>query len=421
MKVLLVGSGGREHALAWAIRNSPRCDALLAAPGNPGIAALARCLDVSAEDVDGLARAAVAEDVGLVVVGPEAPLAKGLADRLAEARIPCFGPPAVGARLESSKIFAKELMRRHQIPTGRAQVFDDAVAARATLAGTTAPLVVKADGLCGGKGVTVCQTAEEALSAVDAALVEGRFGEAGRRVLVEDFLAGEEVSIQALTDGASLLFLATARDHKRIGDGDTGPNTGGMGAVSPAPGVSEALRAEVERDVFVPLLHALREEGIPFRGVLYAGLMLTRSGPKVLEWNVRFGDPETQVILPRFGGDFLVALHAAATGHLERVKAAEEPRPAVAVVAAAAGYPGKARTGDAISGLERAESPPDVLVFQAGTARREGRVVTSGGRVLSVMARGGTVPEARKRAYEALGKVSFTGMYFRRDIAGGGP
>ena len=416
MRVLVVGSGGREHALAWAIRRSPRCDALHAAPGNPGLATLAECHAVGTDDLDGLVALARSIEVGLVVVGPEAPLVAGLADRLAAARIPCFGPGAAGARLEGSKAFAKDLMRELRIPTARYGVFTDAPSARASLSGRRFPVVVKADGLAAGKGVVVAPDADAAARAIDACIEEGAFGEAGRRIVIEDFLPGRECSLMALTDGEALLFLPPSRDHKRIGDGDTGPNTGGMGAFSPVPDVDDALQARVASEVFVPMLHGLQRRGIPFHGVLYAGLMLSASGPTVLEWNVRFGDPETQAVLPRFQGDLLVALHAAATGDLARVQQLAPGPPAVCVVAAAAGYPATPRTGDPITGVEAAGAEPGVAVFHAGTALRDGRLVTSGGRVLGVMAQAESARAARERAYAAMAQIEFAGQTIRRDI-----
>lgn len=420
MKVLVVGSGGREHALAWKLAQSERADEILCAPGNPGTARVGRNVSVAADDLEGLVALARSEAVGLVVIGPEAPLCAGLADRLREADIPVCGPGAGGAELEGSKAWSKEIMARHGIPTAGYRVFTARAQAVSYLEGEVAyPVVVKASGLAAGKGAIICEDEAAAVAAVDSMLTEKRFGSSGDTVVIEDFLAGEEVSVHCITDGRTSLTLPTSQDHKRAQDGDQGLNTGGMGAVSPGPGLDDRALAAVEREIVVPTLHALTAEGRRFRGILYTGLMLTRQGAKVLEYNVRLGDPETQVILPRFRGDLLEVLLACAEGRLDGLQEGAfeiDPRPAVSVVLTAEGYPGSVRKGDAIEGLEAAEALGDVTVFHAGTESVAGRVVTAGGRVLAVTALGDTVREAQSRAYEGVSCIHFAGMQFRRDI-----
>jgi len=418
MKVLLVGGGGREHALAWKIAQDPRRPELFCAPGNAGTAALGTNLPLAAEDVDGLTQWAARERPDFTVVGPEAPLCAGLADRLIALGRPVFGPTAAAAKLEGSKAFAKDVMTAGGVPTARAATFRDPAAARAYARELGAPLVVKADGLAAGKGVTVCATLAEANTAIADALEKKAFGAAGEEVLIEEFLDGEEVSILALVDGTRCVPLASAQDHKRALDGDRGPNTGGMGAYSPAPAATPELLARVREEVFARTLAELKRRGIEFRGVLYAGLMLTARGPYVLEFNVRFGDPETQAILPRFQGDLLPALEACAAGRLEERLVSWRPEPCVCVVMAAGGYPGAYRKGDVITGLDAATARPDTTVFHAGTARdASGRAVTSGGRVLGVTARGADLRAAVRRAYEAVDRIQFAGAHARRDIA----
>jgi phosphoribosylamine--glycine ligase len=414
--VLLVGSGGREHALAWKLAQSPRVSRLLAAPGNPGIARHAACADVRADDLDGLVRLAERERVDLAVVGPEAPLVAGLADRLEAAGVPVFGPSARAARIEGSKAFAKALMARHGIPTARFETFEDAARARAHCRALGPPLVVKADGLAAGKGVTVCRTLGEADDAVARCMERREFGAAGGRVVIEECLEGEEYSFFALSSGVAALALAGAQDHKTIFDGDAGPNTGGMGAFSPVASVDAAVDARIMREIMEPTLAALAAEGAPFRGVLYAGLMLTRDGPKVIEFNCRLGDPECQAILPRLDGDLVPALEAAARGEPLPRLAASPSHAAVCVAIASPGYPGAYPTGAPIDGVEDAEKIPGVLVFHAGTARRDGRLVTAGGRVLGVTALAPTVVGAIDLAYEGIGRIRFDGMHYRSDI-----
>jgi phosphoribosylamine---glycine ligase len=418
MKVLVVGGGGREHALCWKIAQSKQCKELLCAPGNAGTRNVARNIDVAADDVNGLVRLAKAEKIDLVVIGPEDPLCLGLADRLRAEGIDCFGPGAAGAQLEGSKTFAKELLERHRIPTAQSRAFDRSGAAKVYLEGCTQwPQVVKADGLAAGKGVFICQDAREACRAVDAIMEEKSLGDAGLRVLVEEFLEGEEASLLAITDGEAILLLEPVVDHKQVGDGDTGPNTGGMGVYSPAPSLTRRLLRQVEQRVVIPAIHALRREGIEFRGVLYVGLMITEQGPKVLEFNVRFGDPEMQAIARRFKSDLLPYLSATARGKLSKMDPPQwDERFCVGVVAASEGYPGTYRRGDRITGIEVAEENPDVVVFQAGTSTEGVDVITSGGRVLCVTGMGGDMDTARELTYTAFDKIDWAGKFCRRDI-----
>jgi phosphoribosylamine--glycine ligase len=420
MRVLVIGSGGREHALCWKLAQGPSVTEVLCAPGNPGTAAVGRNVPVSLDDHDAICEIARAGAVGLVVVGPEAPLCRGLADRLRSEGFPVFGPGQRGAELEGSKAFAKDLMNRAGIPTAGFHVFSDPAGARDYLGGEVAyPVVVKASGLASGKGVVVCPDREAAEAAVARMMEQRIFGASGTTVVIEDFITGEEVSVHALTDGHVLLTLPTSQDHKRALDGDEGPNTGGMGAISPARRLDAAGVARVERDILLPTLQALTKENRPYRGVLYAGLMVTRSGSRVLEYNVRFGDPEAQVLLPRLRCDLAVLLLAAAEGRLDQAGDDVfdwDPRTAVTVVLASGGYPGAFRLGFPIHGVEEAEALDDVTVFHAGTARERGQLVTAGGRVLAVTALGTDAAEARSRAYEAVACIQFEKMHYRRDI-----
>ncbi len=417
MKVLVVGSGGREHALCWAIAASPVCDALYCAPGNAGIAADAECVAVAAEDIDGLVAFAKDKRIDLVVVGPEAPLVAGLVDRLTEAGIKTFGPTAAAAALEGSKGFTKDLCAKYDIPTGAYRRFTDLDAAKAYIRERGAPIVVKADGLAAGKGVTVARTVEEALAAAEDALSGGRFGEAGVEIVVEEFLDGEEVSVFALCDGASALMLANAQDHKAVYDGDKGPNTGGMGAYSPAPVMTDALTAEIDETIIRRTVAAMKAEGTPYTGVLYAGLMITAQGPKLIEFNVRFGDPECQVLMLRLKSDLLPALIAACDGLLDTFDLRWYEDVALSVVMASKGYPGAYEKGTEIRGLEAAEEDDKVKVFHAGTARRaDGALIATGGRVLNVTALGDSVKDAQRRAYAAVDRIDWPGGFCRRDI-----
>jgi phosphoribosylamine--glycine ligase len=416
MRVLVVGGGGREHALAWKISRSPLVTALFAAPGNPGIGRVAKLLPVKADDVEGVARAARESRIDLVVVGPEAPLVLGLADRLAKDGIPVFGPTAAAAEIEGSKAFAKDVMAAANVPTAEYGSFTEVAPALAFAKARSGRVVVKADGLAAGKGVVVCGDASEAEAALRSILVDRVHGAAGARVLVEERLEGPEASCIAFTDGERVRLLAAAQDHKRVFDGDRGPNTGGMGAFSPTPNVTPEVAALVERAVLLPAVREMARRGRPFRGALYAGLMLTPGGPRVLEFNARLGDPETQPILLRMESDLVPALLAAAQGDLSRVALRFDARAAVGVVLAAEGYPGQVTKGDAIAGLD-APFPDDVQVFHAGTAAGPGgSVVTNGGRVLTVCALGNGLDDAARRAYEAAGRISFRGMQYRKDI-----
>jgi len=414
--VLLVGGGGREHALAWKLAQSPGLGRMIAAPGNPGIAAHARCVPVKDTAIDDLVALAQQERPDLVVVGPEVPLALGLADRMRAAGFAVFGGSAAAARLESSKAFAKELMARHRIPTARFGTFREAVAARAFCRELGAPLVVKADGLAAGKGVLICRSLEEADAALAQCLEARAFGDSGLTVVVEEFLQGEEASFFALSDGTTALPLAAAQDHKTVWDGDRGPNTGGMGAYSPAPVMDAAMEARVMAEIVRPTIAAMAAEGAPYTGVLFVGLMITREGPKVIEFNCRFGDPECQALLPRLQEDLLALLLAAATGKGLPPTLAWSPRASVCVVMTSAGYPGRYDTGTAITGLEAAGALPDVTVFHAGTARAGGGLVTAGGRVLGVQALGDDVAAAIRTAYAAVERIRFDGAHYRRDI-----
>jgi phosphoribosylamine---glycine ligase len=418
MKVLLVGGGGREHALAWKIAQSPLVEHLWAAPGNPGIAKHARCLDLTMDDAEGLAGFATSHDVDLVVIGPEVPLVAGLADRLRARGLAVFGPDARAAAIEGSKAFSKGLMARHGIPTARFATHTDAAAARRFCRELGAPLVVKTDGLAAGKGAIVCATLEEADAAIAQCMERREFGAAGATVVVEEFMVGEEASFFALSSGSSVVPLAAAQDHKTVFDDDRGPNTGGMGAYSPVPLVDAEMQARVMREIVEPTLAALAGQGAPYQGVLYAGLMLTKEGPKVVEFNCRFGDPECQPIMARMHADLVPLL--AAVAHGERLPA---PRPwttggraAVCVTIASPGYPGKYPTGLEITGVVDASLLPGVQVFHAGTARRDGRLVTAGGRVLGVTAVADDLPTAIARAYEAVRCIHFEGMHYRTDI-----
>jgi len=416
VKVLIVGSGGREHALAWKLKQSPAIERVFCAPGNAGTEEIGENVAIAANDLPALAHFAKDNRIGLTVVGPDDPLAAGLVDLFEKEGLRVFGPTKSAARLESSKIFAKELMRRKRIPTARAAIFEKEEAAAAFLKESRFPIVIKADGLALGKGVIVAKDIREAQATIDSMMKKRRFGEAGARILIEECLSGPECSLHALVDGDSYRMLATARDHKRAHDGDTGPNTGGMGAFSPADNFSVELQARFDREVMRPLLEGLSESGVCFRGLLFPGLMITADGPRVLEFNCRFGDPETQAILPRLKSDLLPLLEATIDGRLEETTMEWDERAAVTVVLASGGYPGKYEVGKPISGLETARSPA-VHIFHAGTRRENGKVLTAGGRVLAITALGETIEVARERAYEAASQIHFDGCHYRRDIA----
>jgi phosphoribosylamine---glycine ligase len=425
-RVLLVGSGGREHALAWKLLQSPLCDHLIAAPGNPGIEALGRGIGqgrvtlskVGADDTAKLVTLGHRQKVDLVVCGPEVPLMAGLGDACRAGGLRFFGPSKAAAEIEGSKKFAKDLMQKAGIPTAAYGSFDDVAAAEAFIDAQPGNVVVKADGLCAGKGVVVASSKDEAKQAVRSMLVDRVFGDAGTRVVIEERLTGREVSMMALCDGTRFVLLATAEDHKAVFDGDRGPNTGGMGAYSPSPLVDAALTEAIARKIFAPLVAAMAEQGRPFRGLLYGGLMLTERGPMVIEWNCRFGDPETQAVLPRMGEDILPWLLDAASGQLPLRSPDWLPGVSVCVVLAAEGYPGKVRSGDAITGLaaDGQLADTDTVVFHAGTKRDGKKLVTAGGRVLGVTAVGSNLDEARSHAYAGIDRIAWPGMHFRKDI-----
>ena len=428
MKILVVGSGGREHAIAWRLAQDAQRHELYCAPGNAGTASVATNVAVGAEDVEGVVRWARANNPDLVVVGPEAPLVKGLVDELLKIGIPTFGPIAAGARLEGSKRFAKEVMQAAGVPTGRAEVFTDPAAAKAALPAYGLPVVIKADGLAAGKGVVVAETTAQAEAAIDDMLVANKFGAAGAEVLVEEFLHGEECSILAMTDGENAVLLPSSQDHKRVFDGDKGPNTGGMGAYSPAPVVTEDKLPLIKEKIILPVIRELKKRGVTYRGILYAGLMvndanacphgrlaLSGSTVNVVEFNARFGDPETEAVLPRLGGDFATALLHAATGCLSDADIVVKPEAAATVIVASGGYPGAYEKGREISGL--GGDSDGTVVFHCGTKADGARTLTAGGRVLSVTGTGATLRAAVDKAYARVVQIAFDGMFFRRDIA----
>jgi phosphoribosylamine--glycine ligase len=415
MRVLVIGSGGREHALCWALAASPLAEKVFCAPGNAGIVQDATCVDLNPMDFDAIVAFCRRENIYFVVVGPEAPLVAGLVDALDDAGIKSFGPSAAAAVLEGSKAFTKDMCERHGIPTAAFRRFSDVEAAEIYIRGRGAPIVVKADGLAAGKGAVVCDNVEDAVTAAKD-MLGGQFGDAGKEIVVEDFLVGEEASFFALCDGKTALPLATAQDHKRVGDGDTGLNTGGMGAYSPAPVMSEEMcRLTMER-IIEPTIRAMAEDGRPFKGVLYAGLMITDDGPSLIEYNVRFGDPECQVLMARVKSDFLTALLACADGVLDRVDLRWHDDPALVVVMATNGYPGAYENGSEIGNLEAASAVDGVTIFHAGTRADGDRILANGGRVLGVTATGASVAEAQRRAYQAIDLIDWPGGFCRRDI-----
>jgi len=418
MKVLVVGGGGREHALAWKLASEPIVREVLCAPGNPGTASIARNVDVSAADLGALAALADRESIDLTVVGPELPLDRGIVDLFTSRGLRIFGPTRAAAQLECSKVFAKHFMARHGIPTARYRVCDDARDAHTIVKSGELgfPIVVKADGLAAGKGVVVAADRRSADQAIHAAMEDRQFGEAGARVVLEECLAGPEVSFFALCDGSRAVALMSAQDHKRVFDGDEGPNTGGMGAFTPSPLVDDALQLRIMREIVDPVVAGLAADGHPYRGFLYVGLMLTCDGPKVIEFNVRFGDPEAQVVIPMIAGELAPHLAAAADGALDPSRIAFRREPHVGVVLASRGYPASSESSVPIHGLEAAAAEDGVVVFHAGTATRDNQVVTAGGRVLTVVGRGQDYSHAIARAYEAVSKISFDGMHYRRDI-----
>lgn len=416
MKILIVGAGGREHALAWKLAHSPRVDRIYCAPGNAGIAEVAELVDIGVDDIAALVKFAVEKRIDLTIAGPELPLTLGLVDELERNRRRGFGPVRAAAELEASKSFAKELMRRCRVPTGFFSSFTDPDEAQRYVAEVGAPIVVKADGLAAGKGVMICPTVRDAHEAINEIMRGKIFGEAGNRIVVEEYLEGEELSFMAITDGTTVVPLASSQDHKRAFDGDEGPNTGGMGAYSPSPATTPELHERIMNEILIPIVRGMAERKIVYRGVLYAGLMLTAEGPKVLEFNVRFGDPECQAVLVRLKTDLLDLIEGAIDGTLDQVRVEWDPRAAVCVVLAAQGYPGTYERGKTIYGLEALRDWRNGIVFHAGTAARGGEFVTNGGRVLGVTALGHDIADAVGEAYRAVEKIKWDGMHYRRDI-----
>ncbi len=416
--VLLIGQGGREHALAWKLHQSPKLAKLYAAPGNPGIAEFAECVDIAVTDIEGLLAFARKNQIDLTVVGPEIPLMLGVADRFAAEGLAVFGPTAGAAQLEGSKVFSKGLFEKYQIPTAGHGAFEESKAAKAYVRKCTpdhTPVVVKADGLAAGKGVIIAQGWEEADAAIDYIMEEKAFGEAGNRLVIEEFLEGEELSFFAISDGSHFIPLLSAQDYKRIFDNDEGPNTGGMGAYTSPPVYTPQLHDQIMEQIIAPVVAAMKEEGLPYLGVLYAGLMITPKGPKVLEFNARFGDPETQVLMPVIETDLIDILEGAVEGTLDQLQIEISKQACVCVVISSPGYPGTYHTGYEIQGLDQLS--PDILVFHAGTRTIGDKLVTGGGRVLNLVARGEDIKAAREKVYAEIGKVNFTGMHYRKDIA----
>ncbi len=416
MNILVIGSGGREHALVWKIKQSPKATKIYCAPGNAGIASLAECVPIASDDIKGLLKFAKDKKIDLTVVGPEAPLVNGIVDEFEEHGLKIFGPNQAAAQLEASKAFAKEFLHRRNIPTAVYKIFDEPKPALEFLSQAQFPLVVKADGLAAGKGVIICKDLKEAQQAVDEIMVKKVFKSAGDRTVIEECLEGPEASILAISDGKHFFVLETAQDHKRIFDDDLGPNTGGMGAYSPAPVVTPEMMNKIISRIIEPTIRGMHKEGHPFKGVLYAGLMLTYQGPQVLEFNVRFGDPETEAVLPRLKTDLVDVMMAAIDGKLEKLTLKWDDRPCVCVVVASGGYPGNYETGKVIDGLDDIKDP-DTVVFHAGTQLKNGSVLTNGGRVLGVTSLGADMPDAIRRVYQAVDRIKFERAFFRRDIA----
>lgn len=419
MRILLIGGGGREHALAWKLVQSPKVEKLYAAPGNPGMALLKKCecINLNVEDLEGVADYAEEKSIDLTVVGPEAPLVAGLADVFKRRGLPVFGPSKAAAQLEGSKAFSKELMAKYDIPTAFFKICEDIDTAKAYVEEKGAPIVVKADGLAAGKGVVVAMTKDEALAAIDEMMGDHKFGAAGARLVLEEYMEGEEASLLAFTDGKTVVPMIAAQDHKRVFDGDQGPNTGGMGTYAPAPVMTDILRLKATELILKPVVEAMAKEGTPYQGCLYAGLMIKGESVKVVEFNCRFGDPETQVVLPLLDGDLAEIMLACATGTLDKVDVAWHNKAAVCVVMASGGYPESYEKGKEITGLANAEADKNVVVFHAGTKAAEGKIVTSGGRVLGVTAVDSSIKAARDRAYNAVEKIGFEKNFYRKDIA----
>ena len=419
MRILLIGGGGREHALAWKLVQSPNVEKLYVAPGNPGMALLQKCecINLNVDDLEGVADYAEEKSIDLTVVGPEAPLVAGLADVFKRRGLPVFGPSKAAAQLEGSKAFSKELMAKYNIPTAFFKICEDIEAAKAYVEEKGAPIVVKADGLAAGKGVVVAMTKQEALDAIDEMMGDHKFGAAGARVVLEEYMEGEEASLLAFTDGKTVVPMIAAQDHKRVFDGDEGPNTGGMGTYAPAPVMTDILRLKATELVLKPVVAAMAKEGTPYQGCLYAGLMIKGDSVKVVEFNCRFGDPETQVVLPLLDGDLAEIMLACATGTLDKVEVAWHDKAAVCVVMASGGYPESYEEGKEITSPAAAEEDKDVVVFHAGTKEADGKIVTSGGRVLGVTAVDASIKAARDRAYAAVEKIAFEKNFYRKDIA----
>jgi len=416
MKILVIGSGGREHTIVWKLKQSPRVEKIYCAPGNAGIAELAECLPLKADDIPGLLSFAKANAIDLTIVGPEMPLVAGIVDEFQAAGLKIFGPAKKAAQLEGSKAFAKKIMKKYKVPTASYEVFTDLQKAKEHIYMSKFPVVIKADGLAAGKGVTVATSLVEATKALEAAMQQNVFGEAGRTVVIEECLVGEEASILAFVDGKNFQIMVPSQDHKAIYDGDKGPNTGGMGTYSPAPIITSSMLDEIANKIIRPMVDGMAKEGAPYKGVLYSGLMITKDGPKVIEFNCRFGDPETQVVLPRLGSDLLEPLLASIDGSLDQITLNWKQEAAVCVVLAADGYPGDYEKGKEIKGLENFKDSQEEMVFHAGTKLEDGIVKTNGGRVLGITALGKDIKEAIKKAYNAVKKIEFEGMYYRKDI-----
>jgi phosphoribosylamine---glycine ligase len=417
VKVLVVGSGAREHCLVDKLFQSPKVDKIYIAPGNGGTSQLGENIDIKADDVESLVEFAAAKGIGLTVVGPELSLAKGIVDKFKDKKLKIFGPSQELAKLESSKVFAKELMEKYNIPTANFKVFNKADSAKEYLEKINFPVVVKADGLAAGKGVIVCENKGEAKTAIETLMTEKRFGQAGNTLIIEDCLTGQELSILAFSDGETILPLVASQDHKRVFDNDRGPNTGGMGAYAPTPLLDKQGFDQIIDSVFYPLITGLKKENKLYRGILYAGLMLTDNGPRVLEFNVRFGDPEAQVVLPKLKGDLADIILKTIEGRLSEVKISWDSRACICVVLASGGYPNKYQKGKEIRGLEIAQSQEDILVYHAGTKKEAGKILTNGGRVLSVVGLGSTIKKTKEKVYQAVKKISFEGMQYRTDIS----
>ena len=420
MRVLVIGSGGREHALVWKIKQSPKVEKIFCAPGNAGTSEFADNIPIAADDIEGLLQFAMKKEIGLTVVGPEQPLVMGIVDRFEVKGLRIFGPSASAAELEGSKSFSKDIMQKYGLPTAEYKIFTSAESATKYIQAKNCPLVVKADGLAAGKGVLLCRSSREALVAVDTIMRQRLFGEAGDQIVVEEFLEGQEISVLAFSDGKTVLLMDSAQDHKAVYDGDIGPNTGGMGAYSPAPVFTEIMQQKVRDKIMLPMVRAMQQEGRTYKGILYAGLMLTKTGPQILEFNARFGDPETQPLMVRMDTDIIPLFEACIDGSLDQCQVNWKNKSSVCVVMTAEGYPGTYQKGEIISGLQSANSTPEVVVFHAGTKEQDGKVLTNGGRVLGVTATGGNTESAIQRAYDAVGKVNWRGVHYRKDIGSRG-